>query len=1040
MLLLNIKHFNAFFLFAFIFQTCFTQTYRNPNAPVESRVEDVLQNLTLQEKIDYIGGYNSFYIRAIDRLGLPELKMSDGPVGVRTWGNTTAYPAGILNAATWNTPLILKLGQALGEDARARGVHFLLGPGLNIYRAPMCGRNFEYFGEDPFLSGSLAKAYVNGVQSKNVVNTVKHFAGNNQEWDRYDVSSDIDERTLHEIYLPAFKAAVTQAHAGAVMTAYNLLNGTWCSQNHYLITDVLKTNWRFDGLVMSDWGATHNGFEAASAGLDLEMPEGDNMNYSNLLSLINNGSLNQSEIDDKVRRILRILFRFGFYDNVQLDTNIPLDDSLHATIALNLAREGIVLLKNADSLLPLDPSKIKSIAIIGPNADSYNAGGGSSFTSPFHYITIRNGIQTLMGSKINISFDDASADPFSAAANSVFYVDRNATIRGLSGVYYPDSDLFSNISYNRVDTIIDFHWNNQSPISNIPSTKFSIRWTGFIKTLSTGDYDFIVRGDDGFRLWVNNDEIINDWQDQSAATEVATVHLQADSIYPVKLEYYQDLGLADITFGWQPSVAAYSTAIQKASGADATIVCIGFNSNSEGEGFDRTFALPNRQDSLINAISKVNKNVIVILNAGGNVDMNSWLFNCKALLHSWYPGQEGGTAIAEILFGVTNPSGKLPASFEKKWADNPVYNNYYDQNGDKHVSYAEGLLLGYRYYDTKKMDPLFPFGFGLSYTQFQYSNLAVQVDTIKNNGIVNLSYQVKNIGSRTGLETSQVYIQPINPNVIRPFKELKGFNKVSLLAGETKTISFQLDSSSFSYYKLNIHDFGMDFGSYNILIGASSRDIRLQESVNLSDRLNDIRMKYSLWPANHSNNVLPLQNFRFVSDRSIYFDSNKSLTVKDSITGSVVAILSYLEGSGTDTLTFKNSVALKVGMNYYIEIDSNAIVDYFNHPFKGFYGPGNWDFSVIAAGSDINFADSVFEIYPNPASDHISFHYNESTLNIIKINLYNTFGQLVSQIPNGQLSSDNSSFSCSHFANGIYFCQVVTAEGILVRKFAIQKL
>ena len=274
-----------------------------------------------------------------------------------------------------------------------------------------------------------------------------------------------------------------------------------------------------------------------------------------------------------------------------------------------------------------------------------------------------------------------------------------------------------------MDSIIDFHWNNQSPINNIQPTKFSIRWLGYIKPENTGDYDFIVRGDDGFRLWVNNQEIINDWQDQSATTEVATIHLQEDTIYPVKLEYYQNLGLADITFGWQPSEASFAAAIQKASGADAAIVCIGFNSDTEGEGFDRTFALPGRQDSLINAVARVNKNVIVVLNAGGNVDMNSWLIHCKALLHAWYPGQEGGTAIAEIIFGVTNPSGKLPASFEKKWADNPVYNNYYDQNGDKHVSYAEGLLLGYRYYDTKNVDPLFPFGFGLSYTQFQYSNL-----------------------------------------------------------------------------------------------------------------------------------------------------------------------------------------------------------------------------------------------------------------------------------------------------------------------------
>ena len=301
----------------------YSQTYLNPDAKVEDRVEDLLPRMTLNEKLEYIGGENNMFIQEISRLSIPLIKMSDGPVGVRTWGQTTAFPAGICSSATWDVDLVNKLGDALGKDARARGVHFLLGPGLNIYRAPMCGRNFEYFGEDPYLSSRMAVAYVKGVESHQVVSTVKHFAANNQEWNRYSISSDMDERTLQEIYLPAFKAAVIEAKAGAIMAAYNLLNGTYCSQNHHLLVDILKNNWKFNGLAMSDWGATHDGIAAANGGLDLEMPSASFMNSANLSPAISSGKVKIETIDDKVRRILRVLFTYGFFDHNQTDTSFP---------------------------------------------------------------------------------------------------------------------------------------------------------------------------------------------------------------------------------------------------------------------------------------------------------------------------------------------------------------------------------------------------------------------------------------------------------------------------------------------------------------------------------------------------------------------------------------------------------------------------------------------------------------------------------------------------------------------------------------------
>ena len=519
----------------FLFSYCIlseAQVYKDKNASVESRVESLLSYMTLDEKISYIGGIDGMYIREIPRLNLPRIKMSDGPVGVRTWGQTTAYPAGICNAATWDKELQFSLGQALGKDARARGVHILLGPGVNIHRAPMCGRNFEYFGEDPFLSGKVASQFIKGVQSQKVVATVKHFAGNNQEWDRYNVSSDIDERTLQEIYLPAFKAAVKDAKAGAVMDAYNLLNGVHCTQNNHLNNEILKVQWQFTGIVMSDWGSTHDGVAAANGGLDLEMPSGDNMNLTTLLPAISQGKLSLQTIDDKVRRILRIIFRFGFYDNNQTDGSIPLDNPENDSVSLDLARNGIVLLKN-DSILPFRMSSLNSLAVVGPNADKYITGGGSSYTDPFHSISVYKGISDLVGSNVKINF--AGTSQLSAMVhNSVFYSAPGSFVKGLTGNYFNNQTLTDPVTNQRVDSIIDFHWSSNPNISGIPADHFSIRWTGVIRPSSTGRYDFFVAGDDGFRLWVNNQLIIDNWNDGAVRTVSGSINLTAGQEYPVR--------------------------------------------------------------------------------------------------------------------------------------------------------------------------------------------------------------------------------------------------------------------------------------------------------------------------------------------------------------------------------------------------------------------------------------------------------------------------------------------------------------------------
>lgn len=818
------------FILAFLFVSLFanSQVYKDQKAPVEDRANDLLSKMTLEEKIDYIGGYHAFYIRAIERLGLPEIKMSDGPVGTRNDGKTTAYPASILSAATWDTALVNQLGIALGRDARARGIHILLAPGVNIYRAPMAGRNFEYFGEDPYLSGRMAVNYIKGVQSQKVVATVKHFAGNNQEWDRNDVSSDIDERTLQEIYLPAFKAAVIEGQVGAVMNSYNLLNGVHATQNNYLNNDILKRQWKFDGILMSDWVATYDGVAAAKGGLDLEMPSGKFMNRQNLLPAIQNGSLSEEVINDKVRRILRIIFRFGFYDNPQKDKSLPLENPQNPDVALNLARGGIVLLKNERNILPLS-TKIKSIAVIGPNADVYAAGGGSSYTQPFHVVSLLEGIKNI-APDVKITYVKATLPSVEEyAKSSMFYTGAGSSEQGLKAEYFNNKNLEGNPVETRTEKIINHIWSDKPDVSGIGADNFSIRYTGVIKPNKTGNYTLGVKGDDGYRLFVNDKNVIEEWHDQGANLKTASMLLEAGKEYSVKLEYYESGGTAQITFAYYQEALNFSEAVNAAKNADAVILSVGFNAGTEGEGSDRKFELGDHQDSLINIIAKTNKNTVVVLNAGGNVYMEKWLPSAKALIHAWYPGQEGGTAIAEILFGKINPSGKLPASFERKWDDNPTFKNYYDDNNDKRVEYKEGLNVGYRFYDKSKTQPLFPFGFGLSYTSFSYSNIKVAAS----GKTAVVTFTIKNTGKVDGADVAQVYVHQQHSALPRPEKELKGFQKVFLKAGESKKISITLNEDAFQYYNDKINQWVLEHGKFDILVGNSSKNILLKGTVQL---------------------------------------------------------------------------------------------------------------------------------------------------------------------------------------------------------------
>lgn len=1035
-----VKKIKIYLSFFILFgQVCISngQVYLNPQASVEDRVNDLLPRLTAAEKLSYIGGLNNFYIRGISRLNIPEIKMSDGPVGVRTFGKTTAYPAGILAAATWDTILVNKLGRALGKDARSRGVHILLAPGMNIYRAPMCGRNFEYFGEDPFLVSGMAVSYIKGVQNEGVVATAKHFAANNQEWDRYNVSSDVDERTLQEIYLPAFKAATLDANVGSVMSSYNLVNGVWASENHYLLNDILKTGWNFPGFVMSDWGATHNAKNSALAGLDLEMPSGAYMNSSNLSPFISNGTIPQSVIDDKVRRILRVIIRFGFLDRPQLDGSIPNDYAPNRQVALDLARGGIVLLKNKNAILPFDKTSIKSIAVIGPNANSWITGGGSSYTDPFRYVSTLDGIKAVAGNDIAVSYNSGTETATSIYSNSLFYTDNSLSATGLTGSYFANKTLSGTAAGIQTDLSVNFAWGTGSPnVGGVPPDNFSVRWTGVIKAQETGNYAFYLRSDDGSRLWINDVELISQWNDQAATTKQAIIRLTKDVTYKVKLEYYEAAADAEIKMGYQLLDFDHSPAVIAAKNADAAVVCIGFNSNYESEGFDRPFRLPDLQDSLINAVSRVNLRTIVILNAGGNVATDSWIGNADALLHAWYAGQEGGTAIGEILFGLTNPSGKLPVSLEKKWEDSPVYKSYYDPDGDKHVMYTEGLMVGYRYYDTKNVQPLFPFGFGLSYTTFDYSNLKVTPSVTDDPNLVEVSFDLTNSGSIAGYEVPQLYIHQSETPVMRPAKELKGFSKILLTPGETRTVTLKLDSTSFSYFKAEKKTFGYDTGTFEILIGASSKDIRLNSMLTIRSRDKTVPEIVALSPANNSVTAEALNTFSVTFSEPVYYKPGKTIRLKHYATNQLVEMINPegISGTGTKTLTFTNAIPLKNSYRYYIEFDLGTFVDYNDNPCNAIYDKNDWNFVAIVTGTEqLTGSSADLKIFPNPVNDYIVLEFFPQRSQPVHVSLIDMTGRNIDNFTIPEKCSGYE-YNSTSLKPGIYFIRYSSPSGWKMKK------
>jgi len=790
-----------------------------------NRAKVLVSQMTLKEKIDYVGGYNAFYIRSIPRLGIPEIRMADGPQGVRNNTKSTLYPCGIATTSTWNRQLMNKMGEGLGLDCRARGIHILLGPGVNIYRSPLCGRNFEYFGEDPYLASETAVQYIKGVQSQNVIATVKHFAGNNEEYDRHYVSSDIDKRTLNELYTVTFRKAVEQANVGAVMNSYNLVNGVHASENSYLNIDLLRNSWGFKGILMSDWVSVYSAVAPANGGLDLEMPSGKYMNFENLSKAIDNGLVSVQTIDDKVQHILQTIISFGFLEHSQKDNTIPEKNPYTENIALEIAREGIILLKNDGNILPLEGKTL----VTGPNTTNIPTGGGSGFVNPFTEISLFDGLKIVPNRKIFI-FEVKPKVDTDLFKSKEFFTQKGSSINGFKAEYFKNDMLTGTPDFAGVDKNVNFDWIEDAPLPNFPVDRFSARWSGIFKPKVSGKYLLEVSGDDGYRLSFDDKEVFADWSQHNVTEKGTTVTVVAGKEYPIKLEYYEAIGGATIKLGYLH--LQKDNLDEKLKTVQNVILCVGFNSKLEKENADRPFEMPKSQLDLIDKMFKLKKNIIVIVNAGGGVEMASWKDKVKAIIMAWYPGQQGGQALAEILTGKISPSGKLPISIEKKAEDNPTFNNYFDNTKSiqKRVQYNEGIFLGYKGYDKSGIEPLYPFGYGLSYSSFEYSNLKIEKQS---GNKVTVIFTVKNTGKYDAKEIAQIYVGDVVCSVPRPLKELKGFEKVILIKGESKTIKIELNDESFSFFDVHTNKFIVEPGEFSISVGSSSKDLHLSQQINL---------------------------------------------------------------------------------------------------------------------------------------------------------------------------------------------------------------
>ncbi|ROR46360.1 beta-glucosidase [Kitasatospora cineracea] len=804
------------------------QPWTNAAQTPEQRADELLAAMTQAEKLTMLhGGPSCGYagcIPANTRLGIPALHFQDGPVGAGDGlTGVTQLAAPVSGAASWDPDLMRAYGQVLGAEQWGKGTNVVLAPTVNIVRDPRWGRAFESFGEDPYLAGQIGAADIAGIQSQGPMAQVKHFAVYNQETNRNSTADNavVSDRAEREIYLPAFEAAVQQG-VDSAMCSYSSVNGAFACENGPLLNGVLKGDLGFKGFVTADWGATHSTVASANNGLDVEMPGSDYYGTA-LTNAVNAGQVSQATIDDHVRRVLVPMFRRGLFDHPQNgNRDAVVTTAANAAVAQRVAEEGSVLLKNDAAVLPVAPS-VKSIAVIGDDAGAgvMTQGGGSAAVNAPHVVTPYQGVKARAGAGTTVTFAQGgpSADGSLPPVPSSALKPSSGTGTGLYGEYHNSTDLSGPVVASRVDAAVDAVWGGQSPAAGVNATNWSAKWTGTLTPPTSGSYQFSLNSDDGSRLLVNGQQVINNWYNQGPTTRTGSITLTAGQPVSIEVDYYQAGGGSNATLGWSvPGQSAHDQAVAAARDSQLALV---FVSDFQSEGSDlRDIDLSAAQNQLVADVAAVNPHTVVVVNSGSAVTM-PWADSVQGIVENWYPGQEAGTAIAALLYGDVNFSGKLPVTFPKSLADVPAASTaqWPGQNGS--VQYSEGVDVGYRWYDAKNKQPLYPFGHGLSYTTFGYSGLTVSAPDAAGN--VAVGFDVTNTGTRAGSEVAQVYVgQPATSG--EPPKNLRGFRKVTLDPGQSQHVTLTLDARSFQYWN---GSWTTATGTHTVSVGSSSRDLRL---------------------------------------------------------------------------------------------------------------------------------------------------------------------------------------------------------------------
>ncbi|MDF2630775.1 MAG: beta-glucosidase, partial [Symbiobacteriaceae bacterium] len=791
-------------------------------------IEALLAGMTLKEKVALLSGTDAWHTAPIPRLGLDGVTMTDGPHGVRATaeygripGAATAFPTGIAMAASWDPDLIHEVGQALAEETLAMGCDVLLGPCVNIIRHPLAGRTFESFSEDPILAGRIGAAWVQGLQSRGAGASLKHFACNNQETERDRGSSEVDERAMREIYLRQFELVVKEANPWTVMCAYNRVNGTYASQHDYLLNQILKGEWGYDGPVISDWGANHEIYESVKGGLDLEMPGPPKYFGRLLLDAVRKWQVAPEVIDNAARRMLRLMERCGKLDQLTAASRPAgtVNTKEHQDLARRLAAESIVLLKNERQMLPLDPQRLRKVAVIGPCADEAPvSGGGSAYVEPPYRISPLDGLkQALKGADIIYE------------QGCTYRVQPPYFTADLLGRYFGNPNFAGEPLLERTDPGLNFHWLGNWA-AETPSS-FAIRWTGR-PPLAVGSHTLRISHTGVLRIYVDGTLLLENHGPELSAdwlAVTATVQIPGGE-HELTVEYIRPEGHPwphlQVRISQDDTAdadAAFERAVAAARGADLALLFVGYPPEYESEGHDRPdLSLTGRQAELIRAVAAANPNTVVVLNTGAPVDLD-WADQVPALLQAWYSGMEGGHAIVDVLLGAVNPSGKLPVTFPARLADTPAYHTF---PGKRQVIYGESIFVGYRWYDLKGLDVAYPFGHGLSYTRFAYSDLTVSPDGAQ------VSVTVTNVGPGAGKETVQLYVSDPEASLPRPPQELKAFAKVALVPGESATVTFELDERAFAFYDPSVKRWVAEPGVFRMRVGSSSREIRAEADVH----------------------------------------------------------------------------------------------------------------------------------------------------------------------------------------------------------------